>query len=192
MIFLYIFLGIILLLGAILALRGTVTIEYRDELKVSLCVLFVKIKLLPKKEKREKRSMTKKQSERLRLQLLKKKEKKKQKKLEKKRAKEEKKKTSKKKTLSEMLSDIGEIANHLFVSESYLFRLFKRELHQTPKKYIREKRLLMAQKMLSEGEKPSRVSECCGFSDYTTFYRNYTAFFGRSPRDIRSEENQVP
>lgn len=77
--------------------------------------------------------------------------------------------------------DIEEIAHRLFVSESYLFRLFKKELHQTPKKYIREKRLLMAQKMLSSGEKPTSVCERCGFSDYTTFYRNYTALFGHSP-----------
>ncbi len=81
------------------------------------------------------------------------------------------------------IADMKEIADHLFVSESYLFRLFKKEMHQTPKKYIREKRLLMAQKMLSAKEKPSAVCEKCGFSDYTTFYRNYTAFFGHSPSE---------
>lgn len=77
--------------------------------------------------------------------------------------------------------DMREIANHLFISESYLFRIFQKELHQTPKQYICEKRLLMAQKMLASGEKPSKVSMLCGFSDYTTFYRNYTSFFGYSP-----------
>ncbi|MBE6550450.1 MAG: AraC family transcriptional regulator [Ruminococcaceae bacterium] len=76
---------------------------------------------------------------------------------------------------------IEEIAEHLFVSESYLFRLFQKELHQTPKKYIMEKRLLLAQKMIRDGEKPTSVFEYCGFGDYTTFYRNYTAFFGYSP-----------
>lgn len=81
------------------------------------------------------------------------------------------------------LTGIEEIANHLFVSESYLFRLFQRELHQTPKKYIMEKRLLMAQKMISAGERATAVCERCGFGDYTTFYRNYTAFFGHSPSE---------
>lgn len=79
------------------------------------------------------------------------------------------------------IESIEEIASHLFVSESYLFRLFQKELHQTPKKYIMEKRLLMAQKMLSSGETPTEVCQRCGFSDYTTFYRNYTTFFGHSP-----------
>lgn len=78
---------------------------------------------------------------------------------------------------------IEEIANHLFVSESYLFRLFQKELHQTPKKYIMEKRLLLAQKMISSGGKATSVCERCGFGDYTTFYRNYIAFFGHSPSE---------
>ena len=83
------------------------------------------------------------------------------------------------------LNSIEDIAQHLFVSESYLFRLFKSELHQTPKKYIMDKRLLCAQKMIAEGEKPVAVCEACGFGDYTTFYRNYSAFFGHSPSDER-------
>ncbi len=84
--------------------------------------------------------------------------------------------------------DMKEISNQLFVSESYLFRLFKKELHQSPKKYIREKRLLLARKMLSSGEKPGAVCEKCGFSDYTTFYRNYTALFGHPPSEKNKRE----
>ena len=79
------------------------------------------------------------------------------------------------------VSDVKEIAARLFVSESYLFRLFRKELHQTPKKYIMEKRLLFARQMIRSGEKPSAVFKHCGFLDYTTFYRNYTAFFGHAP-----------
>lgn len=79
------------------------------------------------------------------------------------------------------IAGIEEIAEYLFVSESYLFRLFQKEMHLTPKKYIMEKRLLLAQKMLSGGEKPTAVCESCGFRDYTTFYRNFTAYFGYPP-----------
>lgn len=86
--------------------------------------------------------------------------------------------------INENLFTVGgtaELAKQLFVSESYLCRLFQRELHQTPKRYIRDKRLLSAEKMISLGEHPTAVSVKCGFSDYTTFYRNFVAFFGRSP-----------
>lgn len=86
------------------------------------------------------------------------------------------------------ISDISEVSNYLFVSESYLFRLFKKELHQSPKRYILEKRLLLSEKMLSQGEKPTAVSEKCGFADYTTFYRNFISFFGHSPS---SEKNRI-
>ena len=79
------------------------------------------------------------------------------------------------------LTGISEVASHLFVSESYLFRLFKAELHRTPKKYIMEKRLLLAQMRIQAGERPTEVAESCGFSDYTTFYRNYVAHFGCVP-----------
>ncbi len=79
------------------------------------------------------------------------------------------------------VSGISEIANHLFISESYLFRIFKSELHQTPKNYILGKRLTLAQKRILSGEKPSVVATECGFGDYTVFYRNYVARFGRSP-----------
>lgn len=79
------------------------------------------------------------------------------------------------------VKDVGEIAEHLFISESYLFRLFKKELHRTPREYICEKRLLMAQKMLAEGERPTTAAQRCGFADYTTFYRNYVTRFGHSP-----------
>lgn len=84
------------------------------------------------------------------------------------------------------IGDIKEIAEHLFVSESYLFRLFQKELHQTPKKYILKKRLLLAQKMIRDGEKPTSAFEKCGFGDYTTFYRNYTSFFGHTPSEEKS------
>ena len=77
----------------------------------------------------------------------------------------------------------SEVAEHLFVTESYLTQLFKRELHQTPKRYINSKRLLLAQTMLRRGERPTDVYAKCGFSDYTVFYRSYKQFFGKAPSE---------
>ncbi len=81
------------------------------------------------------------------------------------------------------IRDVEEIAQAVFVTESYLFRLFKKHLRQSPKKYIRGKRMLKAQRMLWEGKLPLDVAARCGFSDYATFYRNYIDFFGTSPSD---------
>lgn len=79
------------------------------------------------------------------------------------------------------LKGISEVADEIFVTESYLFRLFKSELKKSPKKYINDKRLLAAQNLLQMGEMPISVYERCGFSDYTSFYRNYKEYFGYPP-----------
>ena len=74
-----------------------------------------------------------------------------------------------------------EVAGALFISSSYLYRLFRESLHQSPKKYLMDKRLLAAQRKILAGGKPTIVSQECGFREYTTFYRSYCAFFGHSP-----------
>lgn len=79
------------------------------------------------------------------------------------------------------VKDVAEIAQALFVTESYLYRLFRRELMKSPKKYITEKRLLHAQNRIKRGERPSGIARECGFEDYTTFYRNYVAMFRHAP-----------
>lgn len=79
------------------------------------------------------------------------------------------------------MKSISEVAEEIFVTESYLFRLFKSELKKSPKKYINDKRLLAAQNLIQMGEMPTAVYERCGFSDYTSFYRNYKDYFGYPP-----------
>ena len=83
------------------------------------------------------------------------------------------------------IKDISEVARAVFVTESYLYRLFKTELKKTPKKYLIEKRLLKAQNRLKKGARPTDVAAACGFDDYTTCYRNYVLHFGKSPSDER-------
>lgn len=86
------------------------------------------------------------------------------------------------------IDNVGEIAQKLYVTESYLYRLFKKELLTTPGKYITEKRLLAARNMLLQGKNPTQVYISCGFSDYSAFYRNYQSFFGYPPS---KEEGQA-
>ena len=79
------------------------------------------------------------------------------------------------------INSIEEIAARLIVSESYLYRIFKKELKTTPLKYLTEKRLLIAQNLILCGKKPTEVYASCGFLDYTSFYRGYIKLFGYSP-----------
>lgn len=79
------------------------------------------------------------------------------------------------------IASIEELAERLLVSESYLYRIFKKELKTTPLKYLTEKRLLIAQNQLLYGKKPTEVYLKCGFLDYASFYRSYIKLFGYPP-----------
>ncbi len=79
------------------------------------------------------------------------------------------------------IKGIEQICNDLFISKSYLHKLFKHYMLITPKKYIVQKRLSLAKQMITSGEKPHKVYSVCGFEDYTSFFRSYKSFFGTSP-----------
>ena len=73
------------------------------------------------------------------------------------------------------------ICRDLFVTKSHLHHVFKNELGTTPKKYITEKRLILAKREINAGEKPTEVYIKLGFPDYSTFFRAYKKHFGVTP-----------
>ena len=76
---------------------------------------------------------------------------------------------------------IGPLAQTLFVSESYLYHLFKREMKVSPGRYVMEKRMLAARNLLLQGKSPTKIYAQCGFSDYSTFFRSFHKYFGYPP-----------
>lgn len=76
---------------------------------------------------------------------------------------------------------VDDVAKKLYVTRGYLSRIFKQELNTTPLRYITEKKLTAAQDMILQGMPPTKVYTQCGFTDYTTFYRNYVKAFGHPP-----------
>ncbi|MBQ8552522.1 MAG: helix-turn-helix transcriptional regulator [Clostridia bacterium] len=79
------------------------------------------------------------------------------------------------------LKGIEDICNELYITKSHLHHLFMKHLNISPKKYITSKRLSLAQREIAAGGKPTEVYLKCGFSDYSAFYRSYTAHFGQCP-----------
>lgn len=67
------------------------------------------------------------------------------------------------------------------LSESALFQLFKKELGISPHKYITERRLVEANKLISEGCPATEAASLSGFSDYSAFYKAYVKKFGVPP-----------
>lgn len=88
---------------------------------------------------------------------------------------------------------IDEISKVACVTKSHLHHLFMEYMKISPKKFINMKRLSKAQKMISNGEKPTSVYTECGFADYGTFFRNYTNHFGYTPsqKDEIASERKI-
>lgn len=78
---------------------------------------------------------------------------------------------------------IDDICKEIYITKGHLHHLFTETLKITPKKMVNMKRLAKAQELINMGEKPSSVYLSCGFTDYGTFFRNYTAHFGYCPSE---------
>ena len=77
---------------------------------------------------------------------------------------------------------LAQIAGELYVSQSTLSHLFKREMGISLHRYITQKRLVCACEQIERGGAPSAVFSACGYADYSSFYRAYVKMFGLSPR----------
>lgn len=83
--------------------------------------------------------------------------------------------------LSENLS-IQMLADHFYLSPSYLCTYFKTSTGTTIKKYIIAQRINLAKSLLASGHTTSEACELCGFKDYSNFYKTFTKMVGISPK----------
>ena len=79
------------------------------------------------------------------------------------------------------------IAEAAGISQSSLSHIFKRNLNTSVYKYITDKRMTAAQRLLKSGSTPSAAAFECGYSDYTVFYRAYKKYYGISPEQSGSK-----
>ena len=77
---------------------------------------------------------------------------------------------------------IEELAEHFFLSASYLCRIFKAATGTTINKYIIAKRITLAKSMLSQGYSVNEACEKCGFRDYSNFLKAFAKAVGISPK----------
>lgn len=88
---------------------------------------------------------------------------------------------------------IDHLSRQFYISKYYMMRRFKAETGYTIHGYLNEKRLLLAREKIGAGEPLIRVSEDCGFQDYSTFSRAYKKRFGASPNTpISKHQDLVP
>ena len=80
---------------------------------------------------------------------------------------------------------VDELAAMSYLSRYHFMRLFKSQTGCTVHNYIRQKRLVLAARLIREGMSASNAAVECGFSDYSAFHRAFTQTFGVSPGKIK-------
>ena len=80
---------------------------------------------------------------------------------------------------------LDSLCARFFISKFHLTRRFKDYTNATIYDYILSKRISLARRLLCQGTPASLVSGQCGFSDYSGFYRAFTAKTGLSPTQFK-------
>ena len=83
--------------------------------------------------------------------------------------------------LTEELTISG-LADHFFLSPSYLCKIFKDSTGTTINKYITARRITRAKSLLSDGCSVTDTCSLCGFHDYSNFLKSFTRAVGISPK----------
>lgn len=77
---------------------------------------------------------------------------------------------------------IEQLAQHFYLSESYICRIFKTATGTTINKYITARRISIAKVLLSENHSVAETYEKSGFTDYSNFFKAFTKAVGVSPK----------
>ncbi len=81
---------------------------------------------------------------------------------------------------------MSEIAQKLFISETYLSRIFKQIMGMTPHKYLSNVRIINAKRLLeSRTMSVSDVATACGFNNLVSFSRAFKQLQGCSPKEYQ-------
>ena len=91
--------------------------------------------------------------------------------------------------LTESLT-IQSLADHFYLSSSYLCKIFKKSTGTTINKYISAKRITKAKSLLSNGHSVSDTCAMCGFGDYSNFLKVFTKAVGITPKKYAQISNE--
>lgn len=82
---------------------------------------------------------------------------------------------------------VQDIARLAHVSQNTLERHFSAIIQMTPSEYIRHRRLIHAQQLLTEGYTVQETCDLCGFSDYSHFISQFRRYFGVTPLQYKKQ-----
>lgn len=74
------------------------------------------------------------------------------------------------------------LAEKFFINKYYLCHAFKERTGLTIKQFMNTCKITKAKRMLIEGRDITSLCYDCGFNDYSTFYKTFKRFTGKSPK----------
>ena len=80
---------------------------------------------------------------------------------------------------------LDDLARHTARSKSSFCHLFEEKMHISPKQYILQKKLALANKQISEGTPAVTAAAQVGYENYSNFYRLYRKHLGKCPAGRR-------
>ena len=82
---------------------------------------------------------------------------------------------------------VTDIADYVCINRSYLYTLFRKELHMSPQEYLSNYRLTRASELLIVTDlSVESVAFSCGYSDPLVFSKAFKAKTGQTPSRYRS------
>ena len=84
---------------------------------------------------------------------------------------------------------VNEIANHVNLSRSYLYKMFIKNLKVSPQKYLINLRMYNATLLLKNTKIPiGEVASKVGYSDSLLFSKTFSKYFSMSPLNYRNNQ----
>lgn len=80
---------------------------------------------------------------------------------------------------------VEDLADHVHMSKYYFLRKFKEQTGVTVHNFVLNKRLIRAREEIARGKNLTEVWQNAGFSDYSSFLRNFKKAFSVSPGKYR-------
>ena len=84
---------------------------------------------------------------------------------------------------------VQDIADHVGLHRSYLYTLFKKELHLSPQQFLIQFRMIKARELMGKDELPiGYIAHSVGYEDPLLFSKIFKNTIGKSPSQYRQEE----
>ena len=86
---------------------------------------------------------------------------------------------------------LSEIAHRSAMSKTCFCTIFNSIVGMPFKEYLNRYRIERAAELIALGEKASVAGNCCGYGDFSTFYRNFKKYMGMSPSEFANKNRPL-